>query len=210
MAVPDTASRAAVLTAGSVLLPVLLLAARTGEPGPPEPTQATAVPPLAPAAGAAANPRVLTCQRWGHPDPTPPGPDDLIVGPVRYPSLRRWQSMRPEDYGAGPDLGFYKVGTVVRAGAATVTVTVAAPARSYAALSHPATEEGDEAVTYQACPGTDTAFVGGFRLKGGRVRACVPLEIRVPGEAEPRQVTVSLFNGPCPQPSPSRSPSSSR
>ncbi|HYU83843.1 MAG TPA: hypothetical protein VEK80_03470 [Kribbellaceae bacterium] len=193
----DTESLAARLLAqGSACL---MLAACTGAPGPVEHKQPTRSPATSATIGSADTPFVVPCQRavLGQPSRTS---DDLTVGPLTYPHARSLASMPPPDNARRADgVYVYKLGTIVSAGA-TVTVTVAPQARSYAALDHPdAPQGGDLAVTYQGCPDHDTGFVGGFLLKK-QSRACVPLDVRIRGQDQVRRIVISFFNGTCPNP----------
>ena len=40
-------------------------------------------------------------------------------------------------------------------------------------------------------------FAQGFAFTDGRIRGCVPLEVRVGGQARVHRVTLSLFAGSC-------------
>ena len=40
-------------------------------------------------------------------------------------------------------------------------------------------------------------FAQGFKFTDGRIRGCVPLEVRVGGQARVQRVTLSLFAGSC-------------
>jgi hypothetical protein len=40
-------------------------------------------------------------------------------------------------------------------------------------------------------------YAQGFAFTGGRIRGCVPLEVKVGGQPQIRRVTLSLFAGSC-------------
>lgn len=128
---------------------------------------------------------------------------DVSSGPLSYPNaqlLARPGTQRSY-YGGGapttPDGStFYKLGTFVQAGA-TVTVTLAESARSYARIHGPRNSPQSNSVTFEAChDGAATAWVGGFDLMR-RASACVPLDVRVKGEKQMRRMTISFFSGGC-------------
>jgi hypothetical protein len=167
-------------------------------------TSSPALPAATASAGIVGNRGVRSCADGGIQDQNVNGPEDIVVGPLRYPNAR--MLARPgsetEFYGGGVGVGpgglrFYKMGTYVAAGR-TVTVSVLPPATAYArlqgaGLDHP----GDLSVTFHACPGgSATSWVGGFDLLH-RSAACIPLEMRVTGESQPRRVVISLFSGTC-------------
>ncbi|MFC4105169.1 hypothetical protein [Micromonospora zhanjiangensis] len=124
-----------------------------------------------------------------------PSPNDVTVGPLTWPGLRGWANAWPADYGYGDDDGNYKLGAEVRAGA-EVTVTVGPEARTYAGLSYGQrwSYSPAESVTFHGCPYRDTAYIGGFQVKGKR---CVPFDIQV-GDASPVRVWIGFF-APCPR-----------
>jgi hypothetical protein len=148
-------------------------------------------------AGSAANPRSILCDlREAHIEQTVHrSSDDVVVGPFGWPHLKTWATADPAGYvmsAAGDD---FKVGAEVDAGA-TVTVTIAPDAPGHAGLDYGQSWSYSpaQAVTFHACPHSDTTFVGGFHVEG---RQCVPVDIAV-GNAPPIRVVVSFFNGPCP------------
>ena len=158
--------------------------------------------------GSLANPRVLACAAGSVTD-EPAGTENIVAGPLIYPNakmLSRPGSDRdfyPGGVGELPDGSkSYKMGTFVNRGA-TVTVSVVPQAGTTVRLQGPSTLGPDEAVTYQACAtGGATAWVGGFNLSGaGRSAACLPLQVRVKGESQPRRIVISLFEGVCKDPS---------
>ncbi|MFU8873025.1 hypothetical protein [Micromonospora sp. SL4-19] len=130
------------------------------------------------------------------PTPVPPGPDDVVAGPMTWRGLKAMATGDPASFGyQDADGGHYKIGARVRAGA-TVTVTIGTEARGYAALAYGQAwgYRPVDGVTFSACPDADTWFVGGFVVKGHR---CVPLDVTADG-ARPVRVVVSLFAGQCP------------
>lgn len=60
----------------------------------------------------------------------------------------------------------------------------------------PASPRGVPAATFHACPHAWDFFPGGFHFTDGRVRGCVPMDVKVGGES-PRRVVLSLFAGDC-------------
>lgn len=106
-----------------------------------------------------------------------------------------WATADPSGYVTSASGNDFKVGAEIKAGA-TVTVSVPATAPGHAGLEYGQSWSYSpaQAVTFHACPDTDTAFIGGFHVEG---RQCVPLDIAV-GGAPPTRVVVSFFNGPCP------------
>jgi hypothetical protein len=133
-------------------------------------------------------------------DPGPPRPTDFTVGPLRYDSAAAWATTQPPEGVRRPDRRyFHKTAALVDPGA-VVTVTVAASARSYAAIVvQGGPDGGSEAVTYISCPRAPlTAWPGGFLLT--RRTACLPLDVSVAGEPRARHVVLSVYNGLCPGP----------
>ena len=53
------------------------------------------------------------------------------------------------------------------------------------------------AATYRPCANVTGFFAQGFAFTDGRIRGCVPLEVRVGGQARVQRVTLSLFAGSC-------------
>lgn len=182
----------------------LLLTACTGTARARMATSSPAMPPMTASAGTVGNPWVRSCADGGVQDQNATNPEDIVAGPLRYPNARLLArpGSETEFYGGGVGVGpsglrFYKMGTYVTAGT-TVTVSVLPPATDFArlqgqGLDHP----GDQSITFQACPGgAATSWVGGFDLFN-RSAACLPLEVRVTGESQPRRIVISLFNGTC-------------
>ncbi|GAA3377238.1 hypothetical protein GCM10020367_52140 [Streptomyces sannanensis] len=164
-----------------------------GQPAGPDRTDASA--------GTATNPRSIRCgPHEAHIEqPVRRSADDVVVGPLSWPDLKTWATADPRDFAVSGD--DFKIGVQLRAGT-TVTVAVAPEARAYAGLNYGQawSYSPAQAVTFHACPNTDTTFIGGFHVEG---RRCVPLDLAV-GDATPTRIVVSFFNGPCPRSSSAR------
>jgi hypothetical protein len=156
--------------------------------------------------GTATSPGFLGCAT-GLVTSESPGPQDVVAGPLSYPNAKLLSppGSVKDFYGGGVGVESdgsksYKMGTFVRKGA-TVTVSVVPQVGTTVRLQGPSASmfQRDQAVTYQACPtGAGTGWVGGFNLAGaGRSGACIPLAVRVKGEAQPRRVVLSFFKGVC-------------
>jgi hypothetical protein len=170
---------------------------------PPRPAMSSPAAPTA-SAGTVGNPQVRSCADGGVQNQNATSPQDIVAGPLRYPNARLLArpGSEAEFYGGGvgvspSGLRFYKMGTYVAAGT-TVTVSVLPPATDFARLQGEGLDRpGDQSVTFRACPaGAATSWVGGFDLLN-RSAACLPLEVRVTGESQPRRIVISLFNGGC-------------
>lgn len=154
--------------------------------------------------GSPGNPLPLSCAEEsfpGYPDPPIPPrarPGDLAIGPLIIVNGKRLATADPAGYGQH---GSYKVPLVVLPGR-VVTVTIAAPARAWVTIDNPyAHQRGVSDVTaaiYHSCPHATGFFAQGFAFGGGRVRGCVPLDVRIGNETRVRHVTLSLFAGSCP------------
>lgn len=132
----------------------------------------------------------------GQPFTTFASPGELVLGPVAFGNLEHVASasgLRPFRARVGY---LVKGGLRVRAGT-RATVVIAPEARSWVSLSYVARRldrvaDGDPAITFQACAedvpafsydgpvGLVTGFAGGYILSRP---GCVPLEVRVPGQA---------------------------
>jgi len=165
-------------------------------PGPAPTTQVPGPDSTASSAGSRSTPRSIRCETYESyaVQPIERSADDITVGPLTWPGLRKWATGDPSRYGS-PAAGEFKIGAEVARGA-TVTVAVAPEASAHAGLRYgqrwgytPA-----QAVSFHACEDGDTAFIGGFYVKGKR---CVPLDVRI-GEEPPTRIVVSFFNGACP------------
>ena len=75
----------------------------------------------------------------------------------------------------------------------TVTVTIDPPARGHVVIDNPYARRGVTAATYRPCAHANGFFAQGFAFANGQIRGCVPLEVRVGGQARVQRVTVSLF-----------------
>jgi hypothetical protein len=150
--------------------------------------------------GTPAHPQVLSCfeeatQFNGH--VTPIGPHDVGFGAGYFPQARRLATRNPPDSGRGARLSGYKLPPVVYPGA-TVTITIDRGARTYVVQQNPwSPPQGSQAVTYRACLHKRGFFPQSFRFTDGRVRGCVPLDVRVEGQRETNRIVLSLFAGPC-------------
>ncbi len=145
-------------------------------------------------------PRPVSCgpgeAHMTEPTPTPPGPDDVVAGPVIWRGLKGLATGDPASFGyQDADGGHYKVGVGIRAGT-TATVMIGPEARGQAGLKYGQAwgYRPVDGVRFTACPDGDTWFVGGFFVKGHR---CVPLDVTAE-DAQPVRVVVSLFAGDCP------------
>jgi hypothetical protein len=129
--------------------------------------------------------------------------DGVVVGPLAFIPLARFANHHDLVFRnslGGP--GFQQVKAVIEAGV-TVTVRVAAEVRRVAALLYDTSafakandyllDDGEQRVTFVACPGERTQFNGGFLVTRP---SCVPLEVQV-ANALPRRVVVSFGAGHC-------------
>jgi hypothetical protein len=92
--------------------------------------------------------------------------------------------------------GDYKLPFVVTRGS-TVTVTIGAPARGHVVIDNAYAPHGVTAATYHSCSHAHGFFAQAFAFTDGKIRGCVPLEVRVAGHARVQRVTLSLFAGSC-------------
>lgn len=163
---------------------------------PEQPSRQSHHGPATATLGSPGNPLTLSCDQSS--GLLTPGPGDLVVGPLYIINARN--SVDPKGAGPTPQHG-YKYPIAVIPGA-TVTMMIAAPARSHVVIDNPyGPQPGVIAATYRACQpspyGGWTVFVQGFTFTDGRTRGCVPLTVQ-PGRGAPiRHVTVSLYAGPC-------------
>jgi hypothetical protein len=165
----------------------------SGEPaGRPSRSDSTAA-----SAGTLANPRSIRCDpheaSFAH--AIVRSADDVVVGPLGWPGLKTWATADPSGNGTSASGDDFKEGAELQAGA-VVTVSVPSGAPGHAGLEYGQSWRYSpaQAVTFHACPDSDTAFIGGFHVEG---RQCVPLDIAV-GDAPPARLVVSFFNGTCP------------
>ena len=147
--------------------------------------------------GSPGNPLMLSCGQTSSADLQRPRAGDLVVGPLWIINGR--DSVDPNGAGPHPQHG-YKYPIAVTPGA-TVTMTIAPPARGHVVIDNPYGPPGVVAATYQACRPSFSSgwsvFVQGFTFTDGRTRGCVPLTVQTGHEARIRHVTVSLYAGPC-------------
>jgi hypothetical protein len=196
-------------SSGPVIAALMLLAACTPHRSPDVPAPPAAAATRSPvgqpsrpdttaaSAGTVANPRSILClPHEAHIEQTiRRSTDDVVVGPLGWPHLKTWATAAPADFVMSTSGNDFKVGAELQAGA-TVTVAISPEAPGHAGLDYGQSWSYSpaQAVTFHACPHTDTAFVGGFHVEG---RQCVPLDIAV-DKAAPTRIVVSFFNGPCP------------
>jgi hypothetical protein len=161
--------------------------------GPTEgPTTRAAAGPV----GSPDNPVLFSCgEEVSTSDPVPqqPQPGDLAVGPLIIISGKMVATADPAGFGGHGD---YKIPFVVTGGS-TVTVTIGALARGHVVIDNPYAPYGVTAATYHSCPHAHGFFAQGFAFTNGQIRGCVPLEVRVGGQARVQRVTLSLFAGSC-------------
>src|SRR6185437_16600162 len=147
-------------------------------------------------AGGPGNPEVFSCGEEVSSDvpvPQQPRPGDLAVGPLIIISGKTVATADPAGFGGEGDP---KIPFVVTGGS-TVTVTIDAPARGHVVIDNPYAPQGVTAATYHSCLGAHGLFAQGFKFTDGRIRGCVPLEVRVAGQARVQRVTLSLFARSC-------------
>ncbi len=151
--------------------------------------------------GTPTHPQVLSCyeeatQFSGGTLP-PIGPDDIGFGAGYFPKARGLAIMNPPNSGRGAELSGYKLPPVVDPGA-TVTMTIARGARSYVVQQNPwSSPQGSVSVTYRACSHKPGFFPQSFRFTDGRIRGCVPLDVRVGGQRKTSHIVLSFFAGRC-------------
>ena len=147
-------------------------------------------------AGSPGHPQVFSCAEEsfvaGSMPPTPE-PGDLAVGPLVIISGKAVATADPSGYG---EHGSYKIPFFVPRGS-TVTVTIDPPARGHVVIDNPSARHGVPAATYRPCANVTGFYAQGFAFTDGQIRGCVPLEVRVGGQARVQRVTLSLFAGSC-------------
>lgn len=147
-------------------------------------------------AGSPGNPQVFSCAEESFlagPTPPMPEPGDLAVGPLVIISGKAVANADPAGFG---EHGSYKIPFFVPRGS-TVTVTIDPPARGHVVIDNPYAGHGVTAAIYRPCPNVAGFFAQGFAFTNGQIRGCVPLEVRVGGQARVQRVTLSLFAGSC-------------
>jgi hypothetical protein len=128
------------------------------------------------------------------PVPQHPQAGDLTIGPVIIIGGKRLATADPAGYGTH---GTYKIPIVVTLGS-TVTISIAARARRQVVIDNPYSPVGGVvAATYHSCSRTPGFFAQGFAFRPGRIRGCVPLDVRIDHAADVRHITLSLFAGSC-------------
>ena len=153
-----------------------------------------AVPATGPA-GSPGHPQVFSCAEESFlPGPVPkmPGPGDLAVGPLVIIDGNKVANADPAGWGQH---GSYKIPFFVPRGS-TVTVTIDPPARGHVVIDTPYAHRVT-AATYRPCSQVTGFFAQGFAFTDGQIRGCVPLEVRVGGQARVQRATLSLFAGSC-------------
>ena len=146
-------------------------------------------------AGSPGNPQVFSCSEESFlPGPMPkmPGHGDLAVGPLVIIDGNKVANADPAGWGQH---GNYKIPFFVPRGS-TVTVTIDPPARGHVVIDNPYAHRVT-AATYRPCTNVTGFFAQGFAFTNGQIRGCVPLEVRVGGQARVQRVTLSLFAGSC-------------
>lgn len=150
--------------------------------------------------GTATHPQILTCAEeatqftGGLPAVRP---DDIGFGAGYFPKARLRATMKPPNSGREAQVTGYKLPPVVYPGA-TVTMTIARGARSYVVQQNPwSPRQGSVSVTYRACLHKRGFFPQSFRFTDGRIRGCVPLDVRVDGQRKKSHIVLSLFAGRC-------------
>jgi hypothetical protein len=148
--------------------------------------------------GSPGNPLMLSCGEesfpgypvHGRPLPTP---GDLVIGPL---IIINGRVQAPA--GSGVRGSYPKVPFAVVPGF-TVTVTIGAQARGQVVIDNPYAQGMGPVVaaTYQPCSDRSGFFAQGFTFTGGRVRGCVPLDVRINRQPLVRHVTISLGAGSC-------------
>lgn len=136
---------------------------------------------------------------WSFPPASPWGRADLVIGPLDIVNGKALSRYTPASYGYrsyGHDGGrFYKVAVVVTVGA-TVTLTIAPPARGHVVIDLPG--GGVTSVTYHSCARRAGGFFAqGFAFTHRLARGCVPLNLTIGNRPPVRHLTLSLFAGPC-------------
>lgn len=134
-------------------------------------------------------------------DSFPVRSDDLALGPLVYRGLRHgYPGNPPRPAHAQEGIIFAKFGTELSPDA-TVTVSVAPEARSWASI---VTEAGPPAgyfsVTYKSCTSAQNStgvwWVGGFALRN-QTSGCLPLNVQVDGESSVRHAVISFWDEGC-------------
>ena len=106
--------------------------------------------------------------------------------------------MNPPNSGREAELTGYKLPPVLDPGA-TVTMTIARNARfPYVVQQNPwSPRDGSVSVRYRACSQKPGFFPQSFRFTDGRIRGCIPLDVRVDGQHKTSHIVLSFFAGRC-------------
>jgi hypothetical protein len=128
-----------------------------------------------------------------------PTPGDLAIGPLFILNGKLQGRPGSGDHGSYPKIPFAVVP------GSTVTVTIGAQARGQVGIDNPYAHTSGiggpvAAATYHPCSGPMGFFAQGFTFTGGRVRGCVPLDVRFDHVPLVRHVTISLGAGSCTRP----------
>ena len=178
------------------ILACVTMAGCTGGPASSAPHHASPAPRTSEPAGSPGNPQVFSCGEESFlPGSMPqmPEPGDLAVGPLVIISGKAVANSDPAGFGKQ---GSYKIPFFVPRGS-TVTVTIDPPARGHVVIDNPHAPHGVTAATYRPCANVTGFFAQGFAFTNGQIRGCVPLEVRVGGQARVQRVTLSLSAGSC-------------
>jgi hypothetical protein len=150
--------------------------------------------------GTPTDPQILTCyeEATQFTGTLPPvGPNDIGFGAGYFPKARGLATINPPNSGRDAQLTGYKLPPVVYPGA-TVTMTIARGARSYVVQQNPwSPRQGSVSVRYRACLHKPGFFPQSFRFIDGRIRGCVPLDVRVGGRRKTSRIVLSFFAGRC-------------
>ena len=151
--------------------------------------------------GTPTNPQILTCYeeatQFTGGTLAPVGPHDIGFGAGYFPQARRLATVAPPNSSQGAQRTGYKLPPVVYPGA-TVTMTIDSGPRSYVVQQNPwSPPHGSVSVTYRACLHKPGFFPQSFRFTDGRIRGCVPLDVRVGGQRKVNHIVLSFFAGRC-------------
>lgn len=126
-----------------------------------------------------------------------PSPEDLLLGPLTYPSISAMAGENPTMVGG---LRFFKEGAQLPRGAAA-TVTIDAPASEYVGiLTEEGPRQGYTSVQYVACtdgPAGWLFWVGGF-VTSKPENSCVPITVQIDGELTARHAFIPMGADVCP------------
>ena len=151
--------------------------------------------------GTPANPQILTCYeeatQFTGGALAPVGSEDIGFGAGYFPKARGLATLNPPDSGQDAQLTGYKLPPVINPGT-TVTMTIAPGARSYVVQQNPwSPRQGSVSVRYRACLHKPGFFPQSFRFTDGRIRGCVPLDVRIGGQRKTSHIVLSFFAGRC-------------